>query len=70
MGMSLLDLILLDDAIPSVLEVFNKLYLDSTPDESLDSFTANLFRNLSSRLRSNRKLRSTLEFIMALKDYP
>jgi hypothetical protein len=70
MGMTLLDLILLDDSLPSVLEVFNKLDLEGTPDESVDQFAANLFRNLSSRLRKNNKLRSMMEFIQSLKNYP
>lgn len=34
--MTLMDLILLDDSLPTVLEVFNNLDLEGTPDESVD----------------------------------
>jgi hypothetical protein len=70
MGLSLLDILLLDDQLPAVLEVLNQTDLLGVHDSSIDEFAKNLFTNIAKHLRRNQNLKSTQEFIKSLKNYP
>jgi hypothetical protein len=56
-------LLLLDDQLPGVLEIFNKLDLLKEADMVIDDLANHFFNNLRIHLRKNEKLAVILEFI-------
>ena len=50
--------------------MFNRLDLLKESDVIVDEIANNLFRNLSHHMRTNHRLKSTMEFVKVLQNYP
>lgn len=70
MGNTLMDFLLMEDDLPSVLEAMNELNLIGEDDLNIEHISENLFKNIGRHLRNNSGLKKVIEFIKALHKKP
>lgn len=68
--MAMMDFLLSEDQLGSVLEALNDLNLLEEDELNLESFATNLFKNIGRHFRHNHNLKALGEFIKALDKKP